>query len=69
VDRICTMPEALLEPYLSNLGPISRALEEAGESERPVIMARIRGAFDEFVHGDEVRVPGACWKVTASNPL
>lgn len=67
VDRICTMPEALLEPYLSNLGPISRALKEAEDPAE--ILARVRGAFDEFVHGDEVRVPGACWQVTASNPL
>ncbi|MGW6928849.1 class I SAM-dependent methyltransferase [Lentzea sp. NPDC054927] len=69
VDRICTMPESLLVPYLSNLGPISRALKEADESVRPQLMAQVRSAFDEFVHGDEVRVPGACWQVTASAPL
>jgi SAM-dependent methyltransferase len=69
VDRTCTMPESLLVPYLSNLGPISRALKEADESDRPGIMARVRGAFDGFVHGDEVRVPGGCWQVTASAPL
>lgn len=69
VDRICTMPEALLVPYMSNLGPISRALKEADDAERSRILAQVRGAFDEFVHGDEVRVPGACWQVTASAPL
>ncbi|HEX8868265.1 MAG TPA: class I SAM-dependent methyltransferase [Lentzea sp.] len=69
VDRICVMPEELLVPYLSNLGPISRALKQAEESERPRIMAEVRGAFDEFVHGDEVRVPAACWQITASAPL
>ena len=67
VDRICTMPETLLEPYLSNLGPISRALKEAEDPAE--ILARVRGSFDEFVHGEEVRVPGACWQITASNPL
>jgi SAM-dependent methyltransferase len=66
VDRICTMPEKLLVPYLSNLGPIARALKEAEESERPRIIGDVRGAFDSFVHGDEVRIPGAVWQVTAS---
>ena len=63
VDRICTMPETLLEPYLSNLGPIARALKEAEDPAE--VLARVRGEFDEFVHGDEVRVPGACWQVMA----
>ncbi|MDT7785734.1 MAG: hypothetical protein QOF58_4153 [Pseudonocardiales bacterium] len=64
VDRICTMPEKLLVPYLSNLGPIARALREAEESERPRMINDVRGEFDGFVHGDEVRVPAACWQVT-----
>ncbi|GHH28532.1 class I SAM-dependent methyltransferase [Lentzea cavernae] len=69
VDRTCTIPESLLVPYLSNLGPISRALRAAPEEDRGAMMAEVRGAFDSFVHGDEVRVPGACWLVTASAPL
>jgi hypothetical protein len=67
VDRVGVMPEKLLVPYLRNLGPISRALKGAEEPER--ILAEVRGAFDEFVHGDEVRVPAACWQITASAPL
>lgn len=69
VDVVRTIPEELLEPYLRNLGPISRALREAPEGERDGIFASVRGAFDPFVHGSEVRVPGACWQVTASAPL
>lgn len=69
VDRICTMPERLLVPYLTNLGPIARALKEAEESARPRLINELRGAFDRFVHGDEVRIPAACWQVTASAPL
>ncbi len=63
------MPEELLVPYLSNLGPIARALAEADESERPRIIATVRSAFDSFVHGDEVRMPAACWQITALTPL
>ncbi|MEV6236155.1 class I SAM-dependent methyltransferase [Lentzea sp. NPDC051838] len=69
VDRVCTMPEKLLVPYLSNLGPIARAIKAADVDERPRIIDDVRGAFDEFVHGDEVRVPAACWQITASAPL
>ncbi|MFD4637961.1 class I SAM-dependent methyltransferase [Lentzea sp. NPDC058436] len=69
VDRTCTIPESLLLPYLSNLGPISRALREAPEEDRGRMLTEVRGAFDGFVHGDEVRVPAACWQVTASAPL
>ncbi|WP_434444969.1 class I SAM-dependent methyltransferase [Lentzea sp. E54] len=69
VDEIRALPEKFLVPYLSNLGPIAHALRKAEESERPRIMESVRGAFDDFVHGDEVRIPGACWQVTASAPL
>ena len=65
VDQVRALPEELLIPYLSNLGPISRALKAAAESERPRIMADVRAAFDGFVHGDEVRIPAAVWQVTA----
>jgi SAM-dependent methyltransferase len=69
VDRTCTMPEELLVPYLSNLGPIARALRDADESAHAGMIEEVRGAFDPFVHGDEVRIPAACWQITASVPL
>lgn len=69
VDVVRALPEELLEPYLRNLGPISRALREAPESERDGILTSVRSAFAEFEHGDEVRIPAACWQVTASAPL
>lgn len=69
VDRTCTMPEELLVPYLSNLGPIARALREVDESERPRMIAAVRSEFDGFVHDGQVRTTAACWQVTASAPL
>ncbi|SES23690.1 Methyltransferase domain-containing protein [Lentzea xinjiangensis] len=69
VDRTCVLPAELLVPYLSNMGPIARALREAEESERGRMVESARAAFGEFVHGDEVRIPAACWQVTASAPL
>ncbi|MET9229088.1 class I SAM-dependent methyltransferase [Lentzea sp. NPDC003310] len=68
VDRTCTMPADLLVPYLSNMGPVSRALREAPEEERGSLMDGVRKAFDGFVHDDEVRIPAACWLVTARVP-
>ena len=65
VDATRTLPVEQLEPYLRNLGPISRALREAPEGERDGILAAVRSAFDPFVHGAEVRIPAACWQVTA----
>ncbi|MGW6441897.1 class I SAM-dependent methyltransferase [Lentzea sp. NPDC055074] len=69
LDRTCTIPESLLVPYLSNLGPVARALNEAPEQDREGMLHQVRSAFDGFVHGDEVRAPAGCWLVTASAPL
>ncbi len=69
VDRDCPMPEELLVPYLSNMGPVAHALREADESERARMLGSVRGAFDEFVRDGEVRIPGRVWLVTASAPL
>ncbi|HUQ55833.1 class I SAM-dependent methyltransferase [Lentzea sp.] len=68
-DRVCSMPEELLVPYLSNMGPVARALRESPESERPRLIESVRGEFDAFVHNGEVRIPGGVWRVTASAPL
>lgn len=69
VDRTCTVPASSLGTYVSNLGPIARALASKPEADRPAVLAQALSAFDGFVHGDEVRVPAACWQVTASAPL
>ncbi|MFD9697658.1 class I SAM-dependent methyltransferase [Lentzea sp. NPDC059081] len=69
VDRVCRMPEDLLIPYLSNMGPVARALAAAPESERAGLVESVRGAFDGFAHDGEMRIPGGVWRVTASAPL
>ncbi|MFD5826296.1 class I SAM-dependent methyltransferase [Lentzea sp. NPDC060358] len=68
-DRTCTMPEELLTPYLSNMGPVARALRAAPEAERGPLLESVLGEFREFVRDGEVHIPGGVWRVTASAPL
>ncbi|SDH53531.1 Methyltransferase domain-containing protein [Lentzea fradiae] len=69
VDVVGTMPEEMLEPYLTRLGPVGLALRKAGEADRERILAEVRGVFDPFIGDGVVRMPGGIWKVTASAPL
>lgn len=65
LDVVCTMPEAQLIPYLTRIGPVARALEDADEPTRARVIEAVRPAFDRFVHGDEVRFTATCWTVRA----
>jgi SAM-dependent methyltransferase len=65
LDVTCTMPESDLLDYLSRLGPVGMALQEADEATRARVLKAIRPAFDPYVHGDEVRFSAACWRVAA----
>jgi SAM-dependent methyltransferase len=65
VDVICTMPQRELTGYLSRLGAVGRALQEADEETRARVLAVVRPAFDPYVEGDDVRFTAACWLITA----
>lgn len=65
LDVTCSMPEADLVPYLTNLGPLGRALAGADDATRAEAIAAVRAAFDPFVAGDEVRFTAGCWLVRA----
>jgi SAM-dependent methyltransferase len=65
VDITCTLPREDLERYVTRIGPIGRALQELGTAAREQLLAKVRAAFDPYVHGDEVRFDTACWIVTA----
>lgn len=68
LDVVCSMPEAALMPYATRLGPVGMVLQDADEATRGRAIEAVRGAFDAFVHGDEVRFDTACWIVSARNP-
>jgi SAM-dependent methyltransferase len=64
-DVVCTAPEKELVRYFSNLGPVGLALQGADEQTRAEVIRTVRGAFDPYVYGDEVRYTAACWMVSA----
>ena len=65
IDVTCTLPEKELVRYLSRLGPVSLALDEADDRTRTQVIGAVRAAFEPFVHGAEVRFTAACWRVGA----
>ena len=65
IDVVCAMPESQLVFYLTRLGPVGGALQEADEQTRAKVIETVRPAFDPFVDGTEVRFTAACWMVRA----
>ena len=67
IDVECTMPQTDLIRYVTRLGPVGLALQEADDSTRSRVVEALRTAFDPFVHGAEVRFMAACWMLSAAN--
>ena len=65
IDVACTLPEPALVEYLTRLGPVGLALQEADDATRARVVDAIRPAFDPYVHGPEVRFTAACWTIGA----
>jgi SAM-dependent methyltransferase len=65
IDVPCTMPERELEHYVTRLGPVGRALQQADEALRAQLIEKVRAAFDPYVQAPEVRFTSACWLVDA----
>ena len=68
LDVACTLAKQDLLLYVTRLGPVGLILQDADEETRARVAETIRGAFDPYVHGDEVRFTAACWMVTAVCP-
>ena len=62
------MPAAALEGYVSRLGPVGMALQDADADTRERVIETVLPAFDAFVQGERVRFDAACWIVTARRP-
>jgi hypothetical protein len=65
IDVACVLPEKELVPYLTRLGPVGRALQEADDQTRARVIDMARAAFTPYVHGTEVRFTASCWMVSA----
>jgi SAM-dependent methyltransferase len=67
VDVTCTLPEKELIGYGTRFGPVGIALQDADAQTRAQVAAKVRAAFDPYVHGPEVRFTACCWMIAASN--
>jgi ubiquinone/menaquinone biosynthesis C-methylase UbiE len=65
IDIACELPEHELTLYLTRLGPVSLALQDADERTRTEVVETVRRAFDGYVYGDSVRFTAACWSIDA----
>ncbi|MET7437971.1 class I SAM-dependent methyltransferase [Streptomyces sp. NPDC004082] len=65
IDVTCVLPEAELVGYFTRLGPVGLRLREADEQTRAQVVAKVRPAFDPYVHGADVRFTAACWMLRA----
>jgi len=65
VDVACAFPEKELVRYFTQLGPLARVLHEADALTRDRVVERVRGAFEPYVFGGEVRFEGGCWRIDA----
>lgn len=65
LDVACSLPEKDLDHYLTRLGPVGTALQEADEPTRRHVIGALRTAFDPYVDGNVVRYTAACWLVDA----
>ena len=68
LDVECALSEADLVRYVTRLGPVGLILHDADENTRARVVEVVRGAFDPYVHGDQVRFTAACWMVSAICP-
>ena len=66
IDVECSMPERHLEPYLTHLGSLGRALTTMDAEARAQIIGAVLPAFDRYRVGGDVRFTAACWVVTAA---
>ena len=65
IDVECAMAVEDLVPYLTRLGPVGVALQDAGDAVRAHVIETVRGAFEPYVRGGVVRFTAACWMVEA----
>jgi SAM-dependent methyltransferase len=68
IDVVCTLPRNELSRYVTRLGPVGMALQQADDSTRAKVAETVLAAFDPSVHGADVRYTAACWMIGARAP-
>jgi SAM-dependent methyltransferase len=67
LDVECKFPRRELERYTTRMGPVGNMLHEVDATTRGQVIEKLHSAFDEFVHGSEVRYNAACWAIGAGS--
>lgn len=67
LDMPCVLPLRDLNDYVTRLGPVGLALQQADDATRARVTEAVRAAFEPYVFGDEVRFTAACWVIRARN--
>lgn len=65
IDVDCVLSKDDLRQYLTRLGPVGLALQEADDDTRARVIEAILPAFDRFVQSDRVHITAACWWIGA----
>jgi SAM-dependent methyltransferase len=65
LDMPCVLSGRDLNDYVTRLGPVGLALQQADEVTRAEVTAAVRAAFQPYAFGDEVRFTAACWMIRA----
>lgn len=65
LDRVLSMPEADLMTYVTRMGPVGLALQDADESLRARVVQALEAAFRPMVRDGAATFDAACWLVTA----
>ncbi|MBR0899325.1 class I SAM-dependent methyltransferase [Bradyrhizobium tropiciagri] len=68
VDAALSFPVSELTRYVSWLGPVGVMLQGMQEPLRTRVIETVCGAFDRYIHGNEIRFTAACWMVAARAP-
>ena len=69
VDVVLSFPASELTRYVSWLGPVGTMLQEMEEPRRTQVIETVRGAFDRYIHGSEIRFAAACWMTAVRAPV
>ena len=68
VDVTCRFPASALRQYITQMGPLGRALQQVDAPTRERIVDDVRAAFGQYLEGDDVRFEAACWEISARSP-
>jgi len=65
VDLSCRLAVPHLLPYLTQIGPVARALRTADTRTRQQVIGVLEHAYADFIISGQVHFTAACWLVTA----